>query len=140
MISRPHAIATGILILLATFAHAGKHEDAKRVLAQQTTERMQSARLQELHFEDATVRDVIEQLVDMSRATDGEGFNILFMDGSKPMKKVPEKKVAAAANENWDKNWDELFGVKRVEGEVDENLFDPEKRITLRLRRVSMWD
>ncbi len=141
MITLQRTIATGILLLVAAAAPADKYEQRKRNLAHRTAERLKNAQLQELNFADADVRQVIEQLLELGREVDGQPFNVLFMDGpNKPTKKTGAKPRAAALGgfESGGKNMDDLFGVKPVEPVAKP--LNPGQRITLHLRRVSIWD
>ena len=141
MITLQRTIATGILLLVAAAASADKYEQQKRDLAHRTTERMKSAQLRELNFADADVRQVIEHLIELGREVDGEPFNVLFMDGPKKPAKKPTAKARAATLggfERGGKNMNDIFGVKPVEPVAMP--LNPGQRITLHLRRVSMWD
>jgi len=141
MITLQRTIATGILLLVAAAAPADKYEQRQRNLAHRTAERMKSAHLQELNFEDADVHQVIKHLLELGREVDGQPFNVLFMDGpKKPTKKTPAKARAATLGgfDGGGKNMDDIFGVKPVEPVAMSP--NPGKRITLHLRRISMWD
>jgi hypothetical protein len=141
MITLQRTIATGILLLVATAAPADKYEQQKRNLAHRTAERLKNAQLQELNFADADVRKVIEHLLELGREVDGQPFNVLFMDSPNKPKKKPVAKARAAALggfESGGKNMDDIFGIKPVEPVAMP--LNPGQRITLHLRRVSIWD
>ena len=141
MITLQRTIATGILLLVAATASADKYEQQKRDLAYRTMKRMKSAPLQELNFADADVRQVIEHLIELGREVDGKPFNVLFMDGpNKPAKKPTAKSRATTLGgfDSGGKNMDDLFGVKPIKPVVMPP--NPTQRITLHLRRVTMWD
>ena len=137
MITLQRTIATGILLLVAAAAPADKYEQRQRNLAHRTAERMKSAHLQELNFEDADVHQVIKHLLELGREADGQPFNVLFMDG--PKKPTAKSRTTPLGGfDSGGKNMDDIFGVKPIEPVAMSP--NPGKRITLHLRRISMWD
>ena len=123
------------ILMFASTAIAGEPFDRKAYF--ETKAKLKKAQMNELNFERAPISEVLEFLVAQSRELDaqGDGFNLIYLP--------PKQKQGAPAHPqkkaNVDPFLEDLFGLE-LEDAQPVPVFDPETRITIRLRRVSMYD
>jgi hypothetical protein len=123
--------ATASLFLFTSTTFAGQLSSRSY---NPTKAALQKSQLKELNFQDAKITDVLDFLVDQSREMDpkGEGMNLIYLPAKKP-----QQVTAQAAK--IDPILAGIFDID-VTDAAPAPEFDPETRITMRLRRVSMFD
>ena len=120
------------LVVLATSAYGQRmvprgHNPAKDAL--------KKSQIKELNFEDAKIPEVLDFLIDQSRELDpdGIGMNLIYLPEQK-------QKQVSAKPPRIDPALADIFGIEATGALQEAPAFDPETTITLRLRRVSMYD